>query len=190
MTLLRSPALRPLALLAAFAAACACVSAHAQLKPGAMYLQAGSGEDSLRAVSVGALWPWAWKTSTFAAGGQWSGNTEVFLSNWRADAIGGGKRNYLQAGIVPLFRWTPDQGRSPWFAEIGIGLSILDRDFVTPTKTFATAWNFSDNLAVGRSFGDKGQHELSLRWQHSSNGGAKKPNPGMDIGFVRYTVKF
>jgi lipid A 3-O-deacylase len=187
MTLLR-PALRPLALLAAFAASCAVLPAHAQFKPGAMYLQAGSGEDNLSAASVGVLWPWAWKKQAF--GGQWSANTEVFLSTWRAERAGGGKRSYLQAGIVPLFRWTPDQGRSPWFAEIGIGLSLLDRDFVTPTKTFGTTWNFSDNLAVGRSFGDKGQHEISLRWQHTSKGGVKKPNPGLDIGLVRYSLKF
>lgn len=182
------PAVRNLALLAAFAASSACIPAHAQFKPGAVYLQAGSGEDSLAAASVGALWPWAWRKQMF--GGEWSGATEVFLGNWRAEAIGGGQRDYLQIGVVPLLRFTLDQGRSPWFAEIGIGVSVLDRDFATPTKAFGTRWNFSDNVAVGRSFGDKGQHEVSLRWQHTSNGGVKKPNPGMDIGFVRYTRQF
>lgn len=188
MTSTRPFALRPLALLAAFAASCACVPAHAQLKPGAVFLQAGSGEDGLAAASVGALWPWAWRAQ--ALGGQWSANTEVFIGTWRADALGGGKRSYVQVGVVPLVRYTLDQGRSPWFAEIGIGLSVLNRDFVTPSKAFGTTWNFSDNVAVGRSFGDKGQHEVSLRWQHTSNGGIKKPNPGMDIGFVRYTMRF
>jgi lipid A 3-O-deacylase len=188
MSLHRLPAVRTLPLLAAIGASCACLPAHAQLKPGAVFVQAGPGEDHLKAVSVGALWPWAWRKQ--ALGGEWSANTEVFLSTWRADAIGGGNRSFLQVGVVPLFRYTLDQGRSPWFGEIGIGLSILDRQFVTPTKTFATRWNFSDNLAVGRSFGDKGQHEVSLRWQHSSNGGAKHPNPGIDIGLVRYTMRF
>lgn len=181
----RLPVVPTLALLAAFAA---CAPAQAQLQPGAVFVQAGKGEDSMTAASVGALWPWAWRKQAW--GGEFSGNTEVFLSTWRADAIGGGKRSYNQVGIVPLVRYTFDQGRSPWFAEIGIGLSMLDRQFVTPTKTFATRWNFSDNLAIGRSFGAKNEHEVSLRWQHSSNGGAKHPNPGLDIGLVRYAYRF
>jgi lipid A 3-O-deacylase len=185
------PSFRPPAVLRAtalLAIAAACVPAQAQFKPGAVFVQAGGGDDGLTAVSIGALWPWAWRAQ--ALGGQWSVNTELFVSTWRADAISGGERSYVQLGVMPLLRYTFDQGRSPWFAEAGIGLSVLDREFVTPTKRFGTTWNFSDNLAIGRSFGAKGEHEVSLRWQHTSNAGLKQPNPGLNTGLVRYTMRF
>ncbi len=182
---------RTLRLASAVALACtfACGAVQAQgLKPSAVFVQGGSGEDSVRAVSVGALWPWAWRTTLW--GGEVSAQTELFVSNWRAREFGGGHQNFLQLGLVPLFRLTPDAGKSPWFFEAGIGLAIHDQRFVTPDKTFSTRWNFSDNFAVGRAFGAKNQHEVSLRWQHTSNGGAKKPNPGLDLVLVRYTAKF
>ena len=185
------PSISPLAVLrttALLATVAAFVPAHAQLKPGAVFVQAGAGEEGLSAASVGVLWPWSWRAQ--ALGGQWSVNTELFASSWRADAAGGGSRSYVQLGLVPLVRYTFDEGRSPWFAEIGIGISVLDRRFATPAKTFGTTWNFTDNLAIGRSFGAKGEHEISLRWQHTSNGGLKQPNPGLDAGLVRYTRRF
>ena len=96
----------------------------------------------------------------------------------------------VQVGLVPLVRWRPDEGRSPWFVEGGIGLSWLDGDLRTPERTFSTRLNFSDNLGIGRSFGARGEQELSLRWQHTSNAGIRKPNPGQDLLLVRYAHAF
>ena len=53
-----------------------------------------------------------------------------------------------------------------------------------------TRLNFSDNLGLGRTFGARGEQELSLRWQHTSNGGIRKPNPGQDLLLVRYAHAF
>jgi len=164
-------------------------AAHAQgWTPSTFFVQGGSGEDDVRAASVGVQWPWAWRSSLLGA--EVSGATELFVSNWRAREAGGGHQNFVQVGLVPMFRFRPGAGQSRWFFDAGIGLSLTDQRFVTPDKTFSTRWNFSDNFAVGRNFGDKGQHEVSLRWQHTSNGGAKKPNPGLDLIFVRYATRF
>lgn len=149
---------------------------------------AGASDGEVAAVSVGALWPWAWRAG--ALGGEFSARTELYGSYWRAREFAGGHKQFVQLGLVPLLRWRPDAGRSPWFVEGGIGLSLLNRDYVTPDKQFSTRWNFSDNLAVGRSFGPQRERELSLRWQHISNAGIKKPNPGEDFLFVRYAVRF
>jgi lipid A 3-O-deacylase len=175
--------------LAAFAAAASVpLAAGAQsLRPAGWFVQGGAGpKDSLAGLSVGAQWPWAWRSGF--AGGEFSAATEVFLSAWRADAAGGGHRSYLQAGVVPMFRWTPAQ--SAWFFEAGIGLSILDKEYVSANRRQGSQWNFSDNFAVGRSFGERNEQEISLRWQHSSNAGIEKPNPGIDLLMVRYTTKF
>ncbi|TFZ01901.1 acyloxyacyl hydrolase [Ramlibacter humi] len=154
-------------------------------RPATVFVQGGPGpKDGLKAVTVGAQWPWVWRSEF--AGGEFTGATEVFLSGWRADAPGGGHRTYAQLGLVPMFRWRPAQ--APWFVEAGIGLSVLDKQYVTANRVQSSEWNFSDNLALGYDIG-KGS-EVSLRWQHSSNGGARKPNPGINLYAVRYAVKF
>jgi len=164
-------------------------AAHAQgWTPSSFFVQAGGGEDRVRAASAGLRWDWDWRSSLLGA--EVTGTTEVFVSNWRARDLAGGRENFIQLGVVPMFRFRPGAGQSPWFFEAGIGLSVTDERFVTANKTFSTRWNFSDNFAFGRNFGDKGQHELSLRWQHTSNGGVKKPNPGLDLLLVRYATRF
>jgi lipid A 3-O-deacylase len=183
-----APLLRALGL--ALAVTTLSTAAAAQgLRPATVFVQGGGGEDDVGVASIGATWPFAWRAS--ALGGEFTSHGEVFLSQWSADArTGGGRDTYLQLGLVPMLRWRPAAGQSPWFVEAGIGVSVLDQRFATPEKTFSTRLNFSDNLAVGRIFGDRGQHELSLRWQHTSNAGIKKPNPGLDLVLVRYGMRF
>lgn len=157
------------------------------LRPATVFVQGGTGpKDGLAAATIGAQWPWAWRHGF--AGGEFSGATEVFLSEWRADAPGGTRRGFSQLGLVPMFRWRGDEGRSGWFVEGGIGLSVLDRQYVTANRVQSSQWNFSDNLALGHDIGKSG--ELSLRWQHSSNGGLKEPNPGINLFALRYGMKF
>ena len=158
------------------------------LRPGAVFVQAGAGESGLRAAGVGLLWPWAWRAQAW--GGELSLQTELFASYWRARSLAGGRASYTQVGLLPLLRLRLDEGRSPWFIEGGIGLSLTDRLFVTPERRMGSRWNFSDSLALGRQFGDSGQHELSLRWQHTSNAGLKQPNPGVDLLMLRYSSWF
>ena len=69
-------------------------------------------------------------------------------------------------------------------------MSWLDGDLRTPQRSFRTRLNFSDNIGVGRSFGARDEHEVSLRWQHTSNAGIRKPNPGQDLILVRYAHAF
>ncbi|WBY00032.1 acyloxyacyl hydrolase [Ramlibacter tataouinensis] len=176
------------ALLASLFAAAAGAAPTEGLHPGAVFAQGGVGENGVQAAGIGLLWPWDWRAQ--AAGGEFSAQTELFVSQWRARGAAGAHEGYTQAGLVPLLRYRPDEGRSPWFVEGGIGLSVTDSLFTTPARTMGSRWNFSDNLAVGRNFGARGQHELSLRWQHTSNAGLKQPNPGLDLLMLRYSARF
>jgi lipid A 3-O-deacylase len=180
--------LRTLAFAVLTLAGAAAPAAAQDGSPASFFVQGGSGEDGVRAASVGVQWPWAWRTA--ALGGEWSARTELFGSMWRAHAVGGGHENFFQLGLVPLLRYRFAEGRSPWFVEGGIGLSVTDKRFVSRDKEFGTSWNFSDNLAVGRSFGEQGRQEVSLRLQHTSNGGLKKPNPGLNLVLLRYASAF
>ena len=156
-------------------------------RPDSFFVQAGSGEN-VNAASAGVQWPSAWRAG--ALGGELSLRTELFGTVWRAPAADGGHENFLQFGLVPLLRYRLAEGRSPWFVEGGIGLSVTDKRFVTRDKEFGSRWNFSDNLAVGRSFGEQGRQELSLRVQHTSNAGLKKPNPGLNLVMLRWASAF
>lgn len=157
-------------------------------RPASFFVQGGSGEHDVGAASAGMQWPWAWRTA--ALGGEFSVRTELFGSVWRAHAVGGGRDSFYQLGLVPLLRYRFAEGRSAWFLEGGIGLSVTDKRFVTRDKVFGSTWNFSDNLAVGRSFGEQGRQEVSLRLQHTSNAGLKKPNPGLNLVMLRYASAF
>jgi lipid A 3-O-deacylase len=177
-----------LLLLAAIAAALSTPAAAEGLRPSGAFVQAGSGDKGVHATaSVGAVWDWSWRAQ--AVGGEFSVATELVGTVFQADRIGGGSRTYAQLGLVPVLRYRFAEGRSPWFVEAGIGLAVTDRNLETPRRT-QPAWNFDDNMAVGRSFGARNEHELSLRVQHTSNAGLRKPNPGFELYFVRYTARF
>jgi len=162
---------------------------EAQRAPGRLlFAQAGVGPSGLLSAGFGVGWEWRWRR--IAAGGEWSGQTVVFFNHWRADAAGGGRQDFWQAGLVPLLRYRFARGRSPWFVEGGIGLAVTDRYYITPSKVFGSRLNFSDNLAVGMNLDPQWRQEVSLRRQHTSNAGIRRPNPGEELLLLRYAVQF
>ncbi len=156
------------------------------LKPSGAYLQVGGGENGLAAVTAGAIWPLAWKPELL--GTTFTTYVDGNASLWSVEGPGGDRRSYGQLALVPYFRYTFDAGRSPWFVEGGIGVSVTNKLYRTSDKYFSTAFNFSDNLALGYALGNGG--ELSLRVQHVSNGSIKKPNPGENFLQVRYAFTY
>lgn len=169
------------------AAAMLAPDASADLRPQGMFVQAGAGEDSARALSVGAVWPWSWQRQV--RGGRLEGITEAYVSRWSVKD-NGGRAGFTHFGVVPLLRYRFDEGRSPWFVEAGVGLTYMDRTYRTSEKQFSTRFNFADVLGAGRNFGDRQRQEVSLRLTHFSNGGLKHPNPGMNLVRLRYGVMF
>jgi lipid A 3-O-deacylase len=172
-------------------AAAALFSAHAPvqaqgMKPPSVFVQGGFGKQSIYSLNGGVAWPWDWKSS----GGGWTGYTELLVGVWSARAIGGGRSDYAHIALSPIFRYHFDSGSSPVFFEGGIGLSLTSPKYLTPTKTFGSQFNFADTLGIGYSFGDKWDQDVTLRLQHLSNAGIKKPNPGEEFLQLRYTWKY
>ena len=152
------------------------------------YSVEGGGADGVRNLTLGVGWDWGMQRPLGSM--LLTGHTELFAGAWRADAIGGGQRTYGHFGVLPTLRLRFDGGRSPWFAEAGIGLSWLNRTFRTPDKTFSTRFQVTDVIGVGRTFGADGRHELGVRLQHVSNGGIDNPNPGQNAVLLRYVGRF
>ena len=155
-------------------------------RPSGYYVQGGGGEDRTYNATVGVTWPWAWRRSLM--GIELGGVTEAYVSHWSAQGLDG-RSGFTQIGVVPMLRLRLD-ARSPWFAEAGIGISVMDKRFVTSTKELSTSFNFVDVIGVGRSFGTVRQQELGLRIQHVSNAGIKSPNPGHNFVMLRYSSSF
>lgn len=165
-------------------------SARRHTESPTVYLEAGWAAHATRSTAVGITWPWSFERSLW--GGQLNGHWDAFIGRSRANSkMADGQRYTLtQLALVPMLRLRFDEGRSPWFAQAGIGLSVTDTLYETPDKSFSTRFNFSDHLALGRNFGATREHELILGLRHVSNAGIEKPNPGEDFIRLRYARSF
>lgn len=121
--------------------------------------------------------------------GAFSSHGEVFVSTWRA-RLDEGHRLHTQVGAIATLRYRFANGVSPWFADAGLGISVLDRQYRAQGREFSSRFQFTEILGVGRSFGMRGEHELSVRVQHFSNAGVRKPNPGENFVRLRYLYRF
>ncbi len=167
--------------------ACGAGEASFITAPDAAFAQLGAADRTLGA-TVGLNWFWAQplKLGPVVFSGYW----EASLSQWSYPTAQERRTAALiQLGLIPVFRWRPDQGTSPWFAEAGIGATLTTVAYQTDRKRFSTRFNFGDHLAVGRSFGATRSHELSLRVEHFSNAGLRQPNPGENFLQLRYLYK-
>lgn len=151
--------------------------------------QVGFARHGTRMAGVGVIWDWDFERMRRKS--ELTAHTELLLNRWRADQAGGAHIELTQIALLPSLRMRLGRGASAWFLEFGIGASWMDKTFDTPERTFSTRWNFLDMLGVGYSLGGPdGQHELGLRWTHTSNAGIREPNPGQDFLLLRYVRRF
>lgn len=174
-------------LIPAAAAALSLGAGAVDLRPAGAFIEGGLADHRGYSVTAGLVWPWSWRRDFGTA--QVTGLTEAYVSHWSGQGATE-RRSFAQLGLLPLLRLRFDGGRSPWFVEGGIGISVMDRTYRTRTKEFSTSFNFEDVVGVGRSFGADRSRELGLRISHISNGGIKKPNPGENFLQLRYAVMF
>lgn len=155
-----------------------------------LYGEVAVADAHTRAINLGVTLPLGWRSQLW--GGALSAHVDGYISQWRADSSDRpGRREALtQVALVPVLRLRFDEGRSPWFLEGGIGVSLTDSLYRLPRKVFSTRFNFADHLGIGRDFGPQRRHTLMLAWRHVSNADIKRPNPGEDFIQIRYAVSF
>ena len=158
----------------------------------AFYADAGRAphrDTHTRSMTIGAVLPWG--AQHLLWGTRVTSYAELSLSQWQAPtADRQSHRNYLQLGAIAGWRFRFDEGASPWFFDAGLGGTQMNDRYESPDRRFSTRFQFTEQFGIGRSFGERGGHELSLRIQHFSNGGIKKPNPGENFYMVRYLYRF
>lgn len=165
-------------------------SAFGDATPG-IYLEGGrtfNGGTDADAWAIGAVLPWSWHERGAEDGTSFA--WDLFASQWRAPEAVDGRRTYAQIGVIATWRYRFDRGASPWFVEGGLGGTVMNHVYRTADEPFSTAFQFTEVVGIGRSFGARGEHELSVRAQHVSNASIKKPNPGANFVRLRYLYRF
>jgi lipid A 3-O-deacylase len=89
-----------------------------------------------------------------------------------------------QVSAVPMLRYTFPVGV---YIEGGIGASLFS-DTSVGDKQISTAFQFSDNVGLGYRF--SGGSAIGYRFTHFSNADIKRPNPGINVQQVVFTVPF
>lgn len=163
-------------------------TAQAQQASGyGFHAQIGGAEHGTNSYTIGVTKDWNWQRDLW--GSQATGYWDLYGSRWEIDRQLDHGGIWL-VGLKPVFRLRFDQGRSPWFADGGVGVTATNHLYRNTEKSFSTAFNFATHVGIGYSFGEARQHELQLRFEHLSNASIKKPNPGENFVQVRYAWKF
>ena len=96
-----------------------------------------------------------------------------------------GEDTIYDVGLTPVFRLEGTAPGSAYF-EAAIGFHLLSDLQIDHDRPFSTRFQFGDHIGVGRRFGPRERYDLSLRLQHLSNGGIRRPNPGIDFLQLRF----
>lgn len=174
---------------ACLGAACGLAQAQAQPAGGLDWTLSAAGAAEANVSKLGVIAGWT-QPAPLWQGAQWRLRLrhEVELAAWRVPKA----RDLLELGYSPVLRLERPLrgGQALLFVEGSIGARLLSHTRVAPERSLSTAFQFSDMLGVGVQWGAQGRSTLGLRYQHVSNLGIKRPNPGLDFGQLYYTHRF
>lgn len=160
--------------------------------PDHAFVQAGVSDDKTRIALVGVQWHWSkrWAIgSRFAA----SAYSEISAGRWLTKPDGVRAAAWVSSvSLVPVLRVMERDGDG-WYFDIGVGPSYSDVLYRSSDRAFSTRFNFRNEVGIGYHWPSNtpySPHDLSLRFEHYSNGGIRNPNPGIDIVSLRYTWRF
>jgi len=169
------------ATLASAAAALSCIAAPAWAADG-VSVEVGRGDENSELAR--AALQWKWQKKWFAdTGWEVSGYWEASLGAWTTD------KTLIDFGFTPVFRLQRLDGSGP-YVEAAIGFHLLSDLSITRTRLFGSHFQFGDHLGAGWRFGPRGRNDIGLRLQHLSNGGIRRPNPGINFLVLRLAYHF
>jgi hypothetical protein len=144
-------------------------------------VEGGSG-NGINVWRVGAQWNW---DKRFFQGKEWHVRPywDAQIGRWK------GASSITDISLTPTFRLKQLNGRGIYL-EGAIGFHYLSGKNAAANKQLGSNFQFGDHIQAGFRFGDKGNHDIGLRFQHHSNGGIKKPNPGVNFSLIRYQYHF
>ena len=116
--------------------------------------------------------PWAWST--------WGGTyTSLRLSFEVGRFLRASERRYF-VSLGPMVRIVSDRWRVPLFMDLGLSPTVIGGS-TYGDQDLGNSLNFTSHIGLGVKFGHMKQQEVRLRFQHISNGGIDKVNPGVNL---------
>jgi lipid A 3-O-deacylase len=135
--------------------------------------------DDVRMWRAGVQRKWErrwWRGGRWELGGYW----DLSAGGWRI-----GEQTILDLGLTPVFRLEGTAPGSPYL-EAAIGFHVISDLQIEHARSFSTRVQFGDHVGAGMRFGPRERYDVGLRLQHLSNGGIRKPNPGIDFLQLRF----
>ena len=148
-----------------------------------------NNETTLYRLGLQNKWERTWlNDGAWYVGGYW----DAELAYLESDHNNSYNDELYALGLTPVFRMQRDtnlsSGISP-YAEVGIGPHLISETRLGKQQ-YSTAFQFGSLMGFGVGFGDKGQYEISYRYQHLSNADIKTPNNGMNLHLLRLGYSF
>mgnify|MGYP000866650958 CR=1 FL=1 len=111
---------------------------------------------------------------------------EVSLSHWNVEH----RKNWVAAaGVAARYEFTAGDAGAPYL-EYALGGALLSNLDVAENRRVGSSFQFAHRFEIGYRFGHAQENEVGVGYWHYSNGGIRKPNPGMDFVSMRYTRRF
>ena len=113
------------------------------------------------------------------------------VDHWHGVEPGAVVADLWDISATPVLRLQPADrtGVTP-FLDAGIGVSLITHTRINDHRVLSTAFQFNELIGPGVRFGDRGQYELALRVQHTSNDGIKEPNNGLTYRTIVFQYAF
>ena len=92
--------------------------------------------------------------------------------------------------MTPVVRFIKDTGAVRPYIEAGAGVRGLSQSRINDGYDLSSALQFAEVVGVGAQFGSRQQYEVGLRFQHISNAGIKRPNPGINFSQLYLQYNF
>lgn len=148
-----------------------CVNGTIQAVDG-VAVEIGRGDDQTNLLRIAVQDRWR---EQLAAARDWrlAGYWELSAAAWDNH-----DESAADLGLTPVFRIERDS----LYVEAAIGFHLVSRR-ISAARVFSTAFQFGDQLGVGIRFGN---YDFGMRLQHISNGGIRRPNPGINFLLVRF----
>lgn len=149
------------------------------------------GEGDHVGVTAAAIRTQAWKTWT--RGERWSYTLapEWQVGFWGAQKSNANESRIVDSSLTGVLTLRPrSSATSPYYLDIGFGIHLLSNTRIGDERNFGSSFQFGEFLGLGVEFGERRRYSLAARVQHVSNGGIKRPNPGVTFAQILMTYRF
>jgi len=112
------------------------------------------------------------------------------LEHWQGTEAGAQVTDLWDLSATPVLRLEP-AARSGLtvFLDAGIGVSLISHTRID-SRVLSTGFQFNELIGPGVRFGGRGQFEIALRVQHTSNDGIREPNNGLTFRTLVFQYAF